>query len=191
LLVVDGTGQARLDALVTFRTQTAGQAAFASDLARASSKPSCTSAKPVTRCPAAMCGIFWRSSIAWSVFQRHVVDRFAMLVSSGREIFAPNEAVDGNRRLLARLDGFHHRGRTGDRIAAGEDVGSSVCNVTPSTFMVPQSLRVQAHSSVRQAQSLSWPMAGTTASTSIENSDPGIGSGRRRPPASGSPRLHA
>jgi hypothetical protein len=68
------------------------------------------------------------------------------------------------------------------------------CRVTGSTFMVPQSLRVQAHSSVRQAQSDSWPMAGTTASTSMVNSDPATGSGRRRPDSSGSPscmRMHS
>jgi hypothetical protein len=77
---------------------------------------------------------------------------------------------------FARLDGFHHRGRTGDGIAAGKDVGIvGLQGAAGSTFMVPQSLRVQAHSSVRQAQSLSWPMAGTTASTWIMNSDPGIG----------------
>ena len=65
--------------------------------------------------------------------------------------------------------------------------GSCVCKVTGSTLTVPQSLKVQAHSSVRQAQSDSWPMAGITVSTSITNSEPGIGSGRRRPLSSGSP----
>ena len=33
-----------------------------------------------------------------------------------------------------------------------------------------------------------WPMAGMMASTGISNSDPGTGSGRRRPLLSGSPR---
>jgi len=32
-----------------------------------------------------------------------------------------------------------------------------------------------------------WPMAQTTRSTSVVNSEPGTGTGRRRPEASGSP----
>ncbi len=65
--------------------------------------------------------------------------------------------------------------------------GSSVWSVTESTLMVPQSLRVHSHSSVIQAQSDSWPMAGIMASTSIVNSEPSTGTGRLLPLLSGSP----
>ena len=52
----------------------------------------------------------------------HVLDRGPVGLAPGGQILAADEAVDGNRRLLSGADGFHHRGRAGDRIAAGEDV---------------------------------------------------------------------
>ena len=64
--------------------------------------------------------------------------------------------------------------------------GSSLCNVKGSTFIVPHRVNVQAHSGVKQAQSASCPRAVITASTSIVNSEPGTGSGLRRPLSSGS-----
>ena len=56
------------------------------------------------------------------VFYGNIHNRVPLGATAFFQIDAPNETVHGDGRLLARRDGFHHRGRAGDRVAAGEDV---------------------------------------------------------------------
>ena len=66
-------------------------------------------------------------------------------------------------------------------------LGSSVWKVNSSTAMVFHFVRLTPCSSLVPSSLGNWPMAAITWSHSTTNSEPSMGTGRRRPEASGSP----
>ena len=64
--------------------------------------------------------------------------------------------------------------------------GRLVSRVSLSAAMVP--LEVSSHTFSTSSPSTSWPTARMSVSAAMVNSEPAIGSGRRRPLLSGSPR---
>ncbi len=114
----------------------------------------------------------------------------ALLAFLVRDVF-----VDGLGGSLARAHGADDRGGAADDVPAGVDpLDMLVCIVSSSTTMVFHRV-VSSPSVVRCMMGFGvWPMAMTTVSTSILNSDPSMGMGRLRPESSGSPsriRMHS
>ena len=66
-------------------------------------------------------------------------------------------------------------------------LGSSVCSVQSSTWTVRQRVWAMPCSSPAPSSSGNWPMALMIWSHSTTNSESSMGTGRRRPEASGSP----
>ena len=121
-LMDQGVGQACLDALVAFAAHAARQAAVAF-ASRAKLVVAQLDLVEVTG-PVLGRSVGHRGpGLLFLVLDWNIHDRFPPGAAAFIQIDALNETVHGDGRFLARRDGFHDRGRAGDRVASGEDVG--------------------------------------------------------------------